>query len=176
MKGVRDLVRALDHLRDLQGIELDVVGDGEDRLHCEAEARELGLLGRIRFWGRVPRERVDDFYSRADAFVFPSICEPSGNVVVEALGHGLPVVACDRGGPGFVVDDSCGIRVSAKSPDQYARDLSRAIRSLYESPSQTAELARGARKRAEGAALWPKKIDWLTDLYFDVIGSGSVGR
>ena len=131
-------------------LSLDIVGDGCDRGACEALARQLGLGQRVRFHGWLPRERIDAFYRDADVFVFPSYREPGGNVTFEAMGHGLPLVVSDRGGPGTVVDETCGIRVHPDSPDQYAQDLASAVGRLVREPALRLALGQGARRRVAG--------------------------
>ena len=84
---------ALDHLRqvaalpDLPRVTLDVAGDGADRGLCEAEARRLGVADRVRFHGWVDRGTVNRLYEQADALIFPSFREPSGEF---AVGDGTP--------------------------------------------------------------------------------------
>ena len=124
-KGARDAIRAIGLLPGLS-VRLDVVGDGFDRGACEALAGSWGSAERVSFHGWLPRPRVEEFYRSADVFVFPSYREPGGNVIFEAMGHGLPLVVSDRGGPGAAVDETCGIRVHPASPDQYAQDLASA--------------------------------------------------
>lgn len=167
-KGVRDAIRAVDLLRDLP-VSLDIVGEGVDRAACQALATQLQLGERVRFHGKLPRSRIDDFYRRADLFVFPSYREPGGNVVFEAMGHGLPVVVCDRGGPGNVVDDSCGIRVPAISPDQLARDVAGAVSRLVRDANLRSALGRGARARVADIGLWDRKIDQVEERYAAVL-------
>jgi glycosyltransferase involved in cell wall biosynthesis len=169
-KGLRDAIRALART-GLPGITLDVVGDGEDLAACVAEAAALGLSERVRFHGRLPRADVDAFYSSCHAFLFPSFREPSGNVVIEALAWGLPVVAADAGGPGFVVDESCGFKVPVTTPDQFADGLGEHLRRLALNPSMLESLSRGARQRVERIALWDRKVEWMCKLYDSVIDS-----
>jgi len=171
-KGVRDAVRALARLPDLPGVTLDVVGDGDDLAACEAEADQLGLGARVGFHGRKTRAECDGFYARADAFCFPSMREPSGNVVFESLSHGLPVIASDRGGPGYVVDETCGLKVPVSDPGGYADSLAAAIRRLANEPGLVTRLSAGARARVESVALWERKIDRLCALYDEVSGAG----
>ena len=110
-KGLRDAIRALSRMKTSTPVVLDVVGDGPDRSASEALAGELALGSAVRFHGRQPRDRVEQFYRAADIFVFPSYREPGGNVVFEAMGYGVPLVVSDRGGPASFVDDTCAIRV-----------------------------------------------------------------
>ncbi len=166
-KGARDLIAALDHLRDLP-LTLDIVGDGFDREACERLSVELGLTDRITFAGAQPRNQVDSFYEQADLFVFPSFREPGGNVVFEAMGHGLPVITCDRGGPGNVVTDACGITVTATSPTQLADDLARAIRELVIDPARRRRLGEGALSQVRAVGMWESKVDWMLNLYAEL--------
>lgn len=168
-KGARDAVRAMAHLHDLS-VRLDVVGDGFDREACERLAAELGVDDRVHFHGMAGRDAVAESYRRADVFVFPSYREPGGNVAFEAMGYGLPLVVSDRGGPANVVDDTCGVRVTPVTPEQYAEDIAEAVRELVTQPDRRAQLGRAARERAATIGLWESKIDWIGALYDELAG------
>jgi glycosyltransferase involved in cell wall biosynthesis len=168
-KGLRDAVRALARLPDDIDVHLDVAGQGEELPICRELARTLGVAHRITFHGQVSRDTVEKLYARADAFLFPSFREPSGSVVFEALRHGLPVITTDRGGPGFVVDQTCGIRVPAVDPEQFASDLADAITRAARDPSLLARYTAGARQRVASIGLWPNKIQWLMELYSELV-------
>lgn len=167
-KGTRDAIRALALVRDLP-VSLDVVGDGFDRGACESLTAELGLVSRVRFHGWLPRAQIDDLYRSADVFFFPSYREPGGNVPFEAMGHGLPLIVSDLGGPGYVVDDTCGIRVHPVSPDQYARDLSAALVMLASDPGMRWKLGEGARRRAAEIGLWESKVRQMESLFAEIL-------
>jgi glycosyltransferase involved in cell wall biosynthesis len=167
-KGLRDAIRALARAQ-LPGLTLDVVGEGEEREPCQAEAAALGVAERVRFHGRLPRAEVDRFYAASDAFLFPSFREPSGNVVMEALSWGLPVVTADAGGPGYVVDETCGLKVRPETPEQFAEGLAQCLRRLALEPGLRAALSRGARARIAAIALWERKIEWMDRLYDSVL-------
>ncbi len=171
-KGVRDAIRAVG-LMTGQPVHLDVVGDGFDRGACEALAGQLGLAGRVTFHGWLPRPRIGEFYRAADVFVFPSYREPGGNVIFEAMGHGLPLVVSDRGGPGAAVDETCGIRVHPGSPDQYARDLASVLARLVREPAWRLALGEGARRRVMTIGLWETKVQQAGSIYEEVILHGA---
>ncbi|MDL5352371.1 glycosyltransferase family 4 protein [Microbacterium sp. zg-YB36] len=166
-KGLRDVIRAVAMLPDLN-IILDVVGDGNDRESCVALAAELGLAHRVAFYGTVPRAQVDDFYRAADVFVFPSYREPGGNVSLEAMSWGLPVIVCRRGGPGANVDESCAFLLEAESPSQLATDCAAAIRSLVADPEQRRRMGEAGRKRVLDHHLWPQRLGRMSQLYAEV--------
>jgi N-acetyl-alpha-D-glucosaminyl L-malate synthase BshA len=82
---------------------LVMVGDGPDRVHAEAEARELGVEGRVFFLGKI--ETVAPLLSAADLFLLPSQSESFGLSALEALASGVPVIGSDAGGIPEVVRD-----------------------------------------------------------------------
>ena len=89
-KRVPDAVRCASAI---PGAYLIVAGDGEQRAEVDALGRSL-LPGRFRRL-TVPRDRMPDLYRAADALLHMSTDEPFGNIYIEALATGLPVVAHD---------------------------------------------------------------------------------
>ena len=167
-KGLRDLIRAVDRLRDCD-VVLDVVGDGNDRASCEALIENLGLGDRITLHGTLPRDTVDDFYRNADVFAFPSYREPGGNVTLEAMSWGLPVIVCRRGGPGAIVTESCAFLLDASSPEQLAADCAAAIRRFVEVPALRERMGAAGRRHVQHTHLWEQKLDAMQLLYEQVI-------
>ena len=175
-KGLRDAIRAIAKLKDINGLALDVVGDGEDLDACRKEAHEFGVGDRVIFHGRRPRSEVDEFYARADAFVFPSFREPSGNVVIEAMSHGLAMIVADRGGPGFVVDDACGFRVPVVDPEQFASAIAACIRRLVQEPNLIAAMGAAAREKVIRTFLWDVKVETMSEIYERVLAKRAASK
>lgn len=164
-KGLRDAVRAMALLPGSVDVRLVSAGQGEEIDICRAEAKKLGVDDRVDFLGQVTRARIEELYEKADVFLFPSFREPSGSVVFEALRHGLPVITTNIGGPGYVIDQTCGLTVPAQSPEQLATDLSTAIIRLAADTELRAKLSVGARTRISAIGLWRNKAKWLLELY-----------
>ncbi|WP_342360454.1 glycosyltransferase [Terrarubrum flagellatum] len=86
---------------------LRIVGEGAERPKLEAEIARLGLGGRVELAGH--SRDVAQHYRQARCFALTSRTESFGNVVVEALSHGLPVIATDCGGPAEIINGpACG--------------------------------------------------------------------
>jgi glycosyltransferase involved in cell wall biosynthesis len=168
-KGLRDVIRAIGRLPDLPGVTLDSAGVGEDIDACRREAEALGVADRVRFHGWLDRRQIRRLYHNADLFVFPSFREPSGTVVFEALSHGLPVLTVNHGGPGYVIDERCGVRVPANNPEQLASDLAVEIRRLHEDRPLLHRMSDGAHHRISEIGLWPSKADRMIDLYQNIL-------
>src|SRR5690349_526458 len=108
VKRVRDVVRVFARVREEIPSVLVMVGDGPDRVHAEAEARELGVEDRVFFLGKI--ETVAALLSAADLFLIPSQSESFGLSALEALASGVPVVGSDAGGlPEVVRDGETGV-------------------------------------------------------------------
>ncbi|MBS4154866.1 glycosyltransferase [Cobetia sp. MC34] len=73
-----------------ENVELHVAGDGPLRQPLEALAIKWGLDDVVTFHG--PVKDMPSFYCKLDAFICPSWREPFGNVVQEALAHGVPAI------------------------------------------------------------------------------------
>lgn len=103
VKRVRDVVRVFARVRREIPSVLVMVGDGPDRVHAEAEAREQGVEDRVFFLGKI--ETVAPLLSAADLFLLPSQSESFGLSALEALASGVPVVGTAAGGLPEVVRD-----------------------------------------------------------------------
>jgi glycosyltransferase involved in cell wall biosynthesis len=131
-------------------VEFDIAGDGPLRTHLAERVAAAGLQQRVRLLGAIPRAELMALYGRADLFVFPSLHDSSGNVVLESLSRGLPVVCLDLGGPRHYVDDSCGVVVAtAELTRQQLEDrLADVLDALLRDPPRLAQLSRQAAEHA----------------------------
>jgi glycosyltransferase involved in cell wall biosynthesis len=93
------LLNEISVLAPKKKVELQIVGAGEldKTLHFLTE--EFGLSSSITFYGKVEHKKVFDLMKNANVLVHPALTEPFGNVVVEALGTGLPIIASNFDGP-----------------------------------------------------------------------------
>ncbi len=85
-------------LTEHPGLQFTIVGDGPERPALEAKVRALGTGHRVVFTGMVEPQAVARTMGHADLFLFPAEREGFGLAAVEALGAGVPVIACRDGG------------------------------------------------------------------------------
>jgi len=74
-----------------------IVGTGKLNEKIREETKILDIEDRVKFFGFIKKEELWKCYSAADLFVFPSVNEPFGIVLLEAMGFGLPIIASDSG-------------------------------------------------------------------------------
>ena len=177
LKGVRLVVDAFASFaqRTTEGggaePELHIAGDGPRRGWLERRAKELGVESSVRFHGHQSLERTLELMTSADVFLFPSF-EGAGMVVVEAMERECPVVCLDFGGPGEMVDETRGLRVSAAGTfDESAAALARALTRLYDDEPLRARLAHAAQGWVAANAYWDRKGERLADIYGEVASS-----
>lgn len=89
-KEIEKIKPLLDTRRD---IALAIIGDGPDRERLEKEFQGTHAL----FTGFLYGEELSKAYASADAFIFPSVTETLGLVILEAMASGLPVIAAESG-------------------------------------------------------------------------------
>lgn len=152
-KGVDLAVGAVALLRQRGAdVVLDIAGDGPLRGHLERRIAALGLQGCVRLLGAIPREDLMALYAQAELFVFPSLHDSSGNVVLESLSRGLPVVCLDLGGPQHYIDAGCGrvVPTQRRSRAQVEAALAEAVAALLADRTQLAQMSHHAALHAQG--------------------------
>jgi glycosyltransferase involved in cell wall biosynthesis len=164
-KGIHYALRAAATLPATPEWHIDVLGDGPMRPMLEEMIGALGLTGRVTLHGHVPRAQVDDFYRDADVFLFPSIREPSGAVVFEAMSWGLPMIAADYGGPAEHVRDAFGIRVPVTDQTVFENGVADAMRQLTGSADRRRAMGLEAARSARDDNSMEAMADYFLDLY-----------
>jgi 1,2-diacylglycerol 3-alpha-glucosyltransferase len=108
-----------DLVRKNKRIRLLIVGDGPQRKELEAYSKELGVSDVVRFAGYVPRNRITDAYHSSDVFVFSSLTETQGLVVLEAMAAGKPVVAVPVYGIKYILKEGQGAYLSELNKHEF---------------------------------------------------------
>jgi glycosyltransferase involved in cell wall biosynthesis len=129
-KGIDDLVEAAGILRRAgRKVEIEVVGDGEARQPLVALAAQRGLQDAVHFRGVATLgPELSAHYNAADIFALPSLSEGSPRVILEALGHSLPVVATPVGNIAESLGEGRrGVLVPFKDPSALAAGIARLI-------------------------------------------------
>ncbi|MFC4589545.1 glycosyltransferase [Sphaerisporangium corydalis] len=180
-KGVSTAIEAM---RLVPGAELIVAGgplpqdldDDPEVARLRRVASEAGVLGRVRFVGRVAHEQVPALMRSADVAVCVPWYEPFGMVALEAMACGLPVVASAVGGHcETVVGGVTGLLVPPREP----RALATAVNTLLGDPGLLAAYGQAGAARARARYDWPRVAEETCAVYEQVLaarGRVPIGR
>jgi len=150
-KSVDVVLRALARIREVfPDAELDVIGDGPDRLRLIELAKELGLESAAHFHGHVPRQEIVETLYRSHLFLNPSPKEGWGLTVIEANECGVPVVASRR--PGLVDSVREGETGLLADYGDDADFAAKALQLLTDPPQW--------RAMSENAIRWARSFSW----------------
>ncbi|CAN5663041.1 glycosyltransferase family 1 protein [soil metagenome] len=150
------LVRA----RASMDVALVLVGGGPMEVDIRKAARPGVHLAGYRTGADLARA-----YASADLFAFPSDTETFGNVVLEAMASGLPVVGVDRGGVrDTIVPGVTGYRTPPGEVEPFAG----AMLELVEHPLLRTRLGTRARVEAESRT-WPRILDGVVEVYCEAM-------
>jgi glycosyltransferase involved in cell wall biosynthesis len=136
-KGIQYLMEAA-RLMQSENVRFDVVGP----IHVSAKA-VADAPPNLVFHGRATRDRITDWYRRADVFVLPTLSDGFAITQIEAMAHGLPVISTPNCGAvvaagvdGFVV------------PPRDSEALANAIRRYLENPDLWGSQGRAALNKS----------------------------
>lgn len=154
--GLDDVIRALVLLPP--SVQFVIYGSGPQEDALRHLAQELKVTDRVLFKGYVPHAELARAYATAHIFIRPSRSEGMGNVFVEAMAVGLPVIATQEGGiADFFFDEqrnpdrpTTGWAVDVNSPEQIAF----AVKDIMTNPDKIVKV------RANALALVREKYDW----------------
>ncbi|MDN5766658.1 MAG: glycosyltransferase family 4 protein [Humibacillus sp.] len=149
-KGGPELLEAFRLVRErVPAARLQIVGTP----HPIAPQEGVEVFGRVN-----GREAMSQLYRNAAVFCLPSFFDPYPLVVLEAMAHGLPVVATPTCGvPEMVLDEGTGLLVE-HGPDGVARLADALVRVLVD-PPYAARLGAAGRRRIEERFLWQHVVD-----------------
>jgi 1,2-diacylglycerol 3-alpha-glucosyltransferase len=104
------LLKALALVKKEAGIDFKLVlmGDGPEKNNLKSLRSRLCLEENVIFTGYLDWEQVLDVFQESDLFVFASVTETQGLVVLEAMAKGTPVVAVNRMGPAEILKKQKG--------------------------------------------------------------------
>jgi glycosyltransferase involved in cell wall biosynthesis len=143
-KGFHQLLDAIAAVRKVVPVHVWILGEGPEHGSLVDKARALGIVDSVRFLGF--QDRPSRFLAAADVFVLSSLSEGFGNVVVEAMASGVPVVASDCAhGPGEIITD--GVDGLLVGPGD-ANSLAAGILRVFQNSTLAADLVRNGRNRA----------------------------
>lgn len=167
-KGFPLVVHALAQMPPEVPYELKILGAGPLQKHWQGLARAKGVDSCCRWLGWVEHQEAIRQYGWADLLISTSLRETSGNVILEALSLGVPVICLDHQGPGDIVTEECGVKIPVTTPLQVAKSLRNSICDLNNDRGRLRRLSSMALERAR-EYLWSRNREQMDEIYHIVL-------
>jgi glycosyltransferase involved in cell wall biosynthesis len=147
-KGVYLLLNAFKIVaNEYPNATLIFAGIGSAMSSLKKQVQQHKLLDRVKILGRIDRVTLRDLLLDSDIYCLPTLKEPGGTALLEAMACELPVITSNYGGPAISVNNDCGILIETSSPQQYINDLVVAISNLITNPERRTSLGKNGRAR-----------------------------
>jgi glycosyltransferase involved in cell wall biosynthesis len=153
-------------------MKLTLVGRGPDEKYWKILSKELKISHAVSWIPWINHDELRQIYQTHNMLLFPSLHDSSGNVVLEALSYGLPVICLDLGGPGFITSDSCGIRipVDSRSQNEIIELLADGIKKTITNDELYKKLKKGSIERAKQLS-WGHAVKQVYDSIENVLSN-----
>lgn len=141
-------------------VEFTLLGKGPFESELRKLVAEVGLQNSIRWVSQLPQQELFALYQTKHCFLFPSLHDSSGNVVLEAQANGLPVVCLDLGGPATLVTPETATVVPTRGRDEagVVEALADALRTLAGDESKRMAMARAAVAHVGTTMTWENRV------------------
>jgi glycosyltransferase involved in cell wall biosynthesis len=163
-KGCDMVLNALARLAHLPW-QLTILGDGPERDDLTRLVQAHRLTEKVTFAGWVDQADTANYYGEADVFVFPSVREFGGAVVMEAMASGLACIIVNYGGIGEYVMPDAGFKIEPLGEDFVIAQIAKSLEAYLQNPSLLHAHQSAARQHAKAHFSWQSKSILLEDLY-----------
>lgn len=150
-------------------VELWIAGNGSEKEHLKKLVRDEGLSERVQFLGRIEKAEVNALMDRVDAFLFTSVRDTSGNVVLEAMSRGLPVLALCHQGVREMCDNESAYLVPPGNVEDTIREIGMGMKKLQEDPAFAKELSENGKKKISGELTWDHYAEKMDASYCEAV-------
>ncbi len=164
-KGADMAIEAIKELASAGKMEFDIYGNGPEEEALKHQAQQLKLEDKIRVHGFVPNHELQEKLVKADLFVFPSIREFGGGVVLEAMALGVVPVIADYAGPAELVTDACGYCVPMSNREGLIKGFQQQLEAICENPQELVSKRKACLDRIQSLYTWGKKAEQDIEIY-----------
>jgi glycosyltransferase involved in cell wall biosynthesis len=169
-KGIPLALHALAKLKQ-DGIKFEyvVAGWGPERPYLEKLSARLGLNESVRFQDALTGENYPNQLAQTHVFLLPSLRDSAGATLMEAMLAGCVPVVVKAGGPGEIVNEACGVRISPKSPGYVIDEIVLAVRELNADRQRLAAMGEQASARIRDEFSVNHYLETIDSIYQKVV-------
>ncbi len=164
-KGPDMLLEAAAELLQSGKLILDIIGDGPMMETLRFQVAKLGIEEPVTFHGWQDHKHVQSIAVQSNLLTFPSIREFGGGVVLEAMALGVVPVIVDYAGPGELVDEQVGYKVSIGPRNQIIAEYRTCLEGIVADSSALPALSQNGKNRVQKNFTWNAKAEQIICIY-----------
>ncbi len=162
------LLESLTYVNNLNNIQVNIIGDINKEKY-EKYIHTNNLSDVVNFKGKINFLEMEEEYLKNDLFVFTSLRDTSGNVVLEAMAKGIPIITINHQGVRDIVSHECGIKIECKDYDYVVKELAKKIDFFVDNPSEIEKMGKKSKKRIEDYYSWDNYANKITKIYHELL-------
>lgn len=168
-KGLMLLLEALNMVDRKLDYKLLLCGNGPQKDELIKKVEKFNLQDKVEFVGSVPYENMGDYYQKSNAFIFPSLRETCGTVILESMSYAVPVIGFQNGGFSTVVTENEGFFIKGNSKEETISSLKEIIEYCISNPEIVECKGNKAYKLVSEKYTWSNKINEMKQIYANVV-------
>jgi glycosyltransferase involved in cell wall biosynthesis len=152
--------------------ELWIVGGGPFRRVLDQTVEETGMNSRVKFWGQLSHDESMEKLAQCHVLVHPALHEAFGNVCLEAMASGRPVVCLELGGPATQVTPETGCVVPATTPAESIEKIAAFLTQIAGDRALLGRLSENARAHVRRVFSVRQTGARLSEYYAEAMATG----
>lgn len=170
-KGLELLFEAIKALQKNDTWKVILCGSGKESEYYRKIISAFNLSDNVTLVGQLAYSEMSEWYKKADVFVFPSLRETTGTVIIEAMSHSLPVICLKQGGGALIVTDECGFPISGTTKEEYIINFRDAMLKCIEDYSCIKAKGIVSYNKIKEKYMWQHKIESILPVYEEIVNS-----
>lgn len=164
-KGINIVLDAMRLLPKNLNYQFLICGGGPELTKLQSMACEYEISDHVKFCGNIDYKKMKEMYQISDAFLFPSLRETSGTVVLEAMSNGVPVIGFNNGGIKTIMSEREGYYISGNSKSSVIDSLSQIMLHCINNPDEVQKKGRAAFEYVKNNLTWEIKTKEMNEFY-----------
>ncbi|SFD09983.1 glycosyltransferase family 4 protein [Bacillus sp. UNCCL81] len=165
IKGFKLLIDAFSRIANKDKYEVIVIGEGKLKSKYIELLEKNGMSNYFSFKGKLSYADTLNEYRYSDIFLFTSLRDTSGNVVLEAMSNCLPVISLNHHGAADMLDENCAIKININNKEQVVDDLVKSIELLGNDYNKRIEMGISSFNRIQEKYIWENKGVLMQQIY-----------
>ena len=164
-------------LKSNANLQMTIIGKGPEKKRLNEMVRKLGLQGNVTLIDSVPKQQVAALMRDHDIFLFTSMRDTSGNVILEAMAACLPVITLNHQGAASITSAETAVRLPLGNVVNVIGRVAAAINLLARAPVLRHEMGCAGRLRILECYTWELFAENMDRIYREAVSeSASVVR